>query len=283
MVVLVLVLVACGGEREPEGGVILAGTPSPVQVVLVSGDFGVGRPRVSFVLYEGTAPLRDVQGVVLTAVSLDDPEGEPVWSGTAESYTDYVIPYWVVYPELPTPGYWGMTAEITLANGEKTVSTFVVGALEETSSPAIGEMAPASHNRTIHTEPDLSKLSSGANPDPAFYQMTVAEAIASGKPTVVGILTPGLCQTSFCAPVLDSVKQVRDEVGERVNFIHIEVYADFETLAPVPEMAEWGLVTEPWVFVLDENGRVAAKFNGPVSPRELMAALQPLLAAGGEG
>jgi hypothetical protein len=42
-------------------------------------------------------------------------------------------------------------------------------------------------------------------------------------------------------------------------------------------MSEWGIDTEPWVFVLDENGRVAAKFNGPLSPQELTAALNTVL------
>jgi hypothetical protein len=31
------------------------------------------------------------------------------------------------------------------------------------------------------------------------------------------------------------------------------------------------------VFVLDEDGRVVARFNGPLSARELKAALTPLL------
>ena len=108
--------------------------------------------------------------------------------------------------------------------------------------------------------------------------MTVAEAVANGRPTVVGFITPGLCQTQWCAPVLDSVAEVRHNVGdEAANFIHIEVYEDFQALTTVKEMAEWGLETEPWVFVLDANGRIAAKFNGPLSPQELAAALTPLL------
>jgi thiol-disulfide isomerase/thioredoxin len=107
--------------------------------------------------------------------------------------------------------------------------------------------------------------------------MTVAEAIASGRPTVVGFITPGLCQTRWCAPVLDSVEAVGAEVGEQANFIHVEVYEDFQELTVVDEMAEWGLTTEPWVFVLDEDGRVVARFNGPLSARELKAALTPLL------
>ena len=154
---------------------------------------------------------------------------------------------------------------------------FVVEVREESAAPAIGDPAPASQNRTLKTEPDLQKLSSGNDPNPALYQMTVAEAMASGRPTVVGFITPGLCQTRWCAPVLDSVEAVGADVGEQANFIHVEVYEDFQELTVVDEMAEWGLTTEPWVFVLDEDGRVVARFNGPLSARELKAALTPLL------
>jgi hypothetical protein len=171
-----------------------------------------------------------------------------------------------------------MVADITAADGTTSRANFVVEVLPESSSPAVGDPAPASENRTLASEPNILKLSSGNDPNPALYQMTIAEAIKSEKPTVVGFLTPGLCQTRWCAPVLDSVEAVRDRVGdEAVNFIHVEVYEDFQALTLVKEMAEWGLETEPWVFVLDNDGRVAAKLSGPLSPRELEEALQPLL------
>lgn len=269
---LLLLLVGCQAAAEP---VVEAVTP--VQVALVSGDFAVGRPRVSFALFDGPEPLANVQQVELSAVETGVENATPVWRGTAEGYTDYEVPYWVAYPELPAAGFWGLAAEIRLDDGTVVEAPFVVEVREESAAPAIGDPAPASQNRTLKTEPDLQKLSSGNDPNPALYQMTVAEAMASGRPTVVGFITPGLCQTRWCAPVLDSVEAVGADVGQQANFIHVEVYEDFQELTVVDEMAEWGLTTEPWVFVLDEDGRVVARFNGPLSARELKAALTPLL------
>jgi hypothetical protein len=34
-------------------------------------------------------------------------------------------------------------------------------------------------------------------------------------------------------------------------------------------MREWNLLSEPWVFVVDRNGVIRAKFEGPVSLGEL--------------
>jgi hypothetical protein len=271
---------ACGAEAEPPAAPVVEAPVSPLQVILVSADFAVGEPRVSFAIFDGTEAAADVTGVRLSALELGEDlsatDQAPAWKGEAVGYTDYEIPYWVFYPQLPTAGYWGMVAEISRADGTTTRSDFVVEVQPANTGPAIGEMPPASENRTLATVPDIALLTSATDPDPAFYQMTVAEALATGQPTVVGFLTPAFCQTQWCAPVLDTLAAVRAETGEGVNFIHVEVYDDFQKLTPVKEMAEWGLETEPWVFVLDGDGRVTARFSGPLSPQELSAALGPL-------
>ena len=77
--------------------------------------------------------------------------------------------------------------------------------------------------------------------------------------------------------MVNSVKAVYRQLKDQVNFIHIEVYKTFNPLVYADEMEQWRLVSEPWTFVLDKNGKVAARLGGPVSPRELTAALTPLL------
>lgn len=189
-------------------------------------------------------------------------------AGEATRYNDYALPYWVVYPDLPHAGEWGLVVDTTLG-GTTARLQIVVELVEETNSPAVGEMPPASENRTLATEPDLAKLTSAAEPDPDLYQQTIAEAMASGKPSVITFATPGFCQTRYCSPVVDSVSAAKEQFGDAANFIHVEVYKEFNPLVLADEMAEWGLLTEPWTFVLDENGRIAARLGGPVSPQEL--------------
>lgn len=268
-----LFLAACRVANEPA----VEDAVSPLQITRMSADTAVGTPRIVFGLFDGPNPVADAQSVSLTVVPVGEEGAAPVWQGPAENYSDYEIPYWVAYPTLPDPGFWGVTAEVILADGRSVTSQFTIDAKAESSAVAVGDMAPLSHNRTLATEPDISKLSSGLDPDPAFYQLTVAEAVANEKPTVVGFITPGLCESKWCAPVLNSVATVRDAVGDKANFIHIEVYEDFQTLTYVPEMAEWGLETEPYIFILDNDGRVTASLAGPVSPRELTQALEPVL------
>lgn len=276
---MVLLLTACSRSDDVQTAI---NELSPLQIILLSADMALDQPRVSVTVYDGPDTAENVTAMEINVVELDDnlsaTDAVPVWTGSAENYTDYEIPYWVFYPDVPAGGYWGAIATMTLDDGSTTIANFVLEITDTPKAPALGSNAPPSQNRTLATEPDLSRLSSGEDPNPALYQLTVADAIETGKPTVVGFITPGFCQTQFCTPVLGTVEQVREQVGdEQANFIHVEVYDDFGELTVVPEMAEWGLDTEPWVFVLDEAGQVQAKFSGPLSPRELTDALSPLV------
>jgi hypothetical protein len=40
-----------------------------------------------------------------------------------------------------------------------------------------------------------------------------------------------------------------------------------------PAVDEWGLPTEPWVFVVDSEGIILGRFEGLVTPEELAALL----------
>jgi hypothetical protein len=41
-------------------------------------------------------------------------------------------------------------------------------------------------------------------------------------------------------------------------------------------MAEWGLVTEPWTFVVGADGRVARRYEGLVAEDEIVGALEAM-------
>jgi len=79
------------------------------------------------------------------------------------------------------------------------------------------------------------------------------------------------------------VKGIRPDYSGRVNFIHIEVYENLkepQNLKVVKAVEEWNLPSEPWVFVVDSQGRVAAKFEGVLTTEELQAALKAVIQAG---
>jgi hypothetical protein len=111
----------------------------------------------------------------------------------------------------------------------------------------------------------------------------VADALEAGKPLVVTFATPAYCQTRFCGPVVDNVKEVRAEFVDDVNFIHIEPFVLDEEGRLVPgtqgapavtePMQLWRLQTEPWIFVIDAEGVITARFEGAASTDELRRAI----------
>ena len=61
-----------------------------------------------------------------------------------------------------------------------------------------------------------------------------------------------------------------------VNWVHVEVYQGFNEadFAPdvdhlVPAVTEFRLPSEPWIFVMDEQGTVTARLEGVLAPGEL--------------
>ena len=276
-VIVALLLVACSDPADEPATQATAAGPSEIQVFVASDDFAIGSPRVPFVLYDGPEQVANAESVMVTAFDLSSDTPEAAWSGEATSYGDFEVPYWTINPAIARAGAWGLLADITLRDGDKVQAQFAIQVEAQSSSPAIGDRAPPSQNRTLATEPDISKLTSGSNPVPGLYEWTVAEAVASGRPTVVSLATPAFCQTRICGPVIGSVESVYDDLGNKANFIHLEIYKEFDTLTLADEVEEWGLSSEPWTFVLDGDGIVAARLGGPISPRELTDALLPLL------
>ena len=281
----VLVLAACSSQPADtsttvgsDSGLVDVETVSTLQIVVVSDDFAIPLPRIPFVLYDGSETVADVQQVKLSAFDLSQEPPLAGWSGTARGYNEFEVPYWVAYAEVPHAGIWGLSAEITMADGATTQAQFTIEIKAEALSPDIGDAVPASQNRTLATEPDIEKLTSDSSPNLAFYQMTVADALVNELPSVIIFSTPAFCQTAICGPVLNSGEEVFETLGDKANFIHLEIYKQFNPeLILADEVTEWNLSSEPWTFVLDDEGRVTARLGGPVSPRELMAVLEPLL------
>lgn len=180
---------------------------------------------------------------------------------------------YVTYPTFDSTGKWG--AEVTVeGEGLEEIVRASFEVAPEGMTPALGEAAPPSKTPTGSGR-ELERISTDAKPDPDFYRTSIHQAVKAGKPFVVTFATPKFCTSAVCAPTLDIVKKESKD-WPRIEFIHVEVYGNLDdpsNLKPVDAVKEWGLPSEPWVFVVDGDGKIAAKFEGTVSPQELEEAL----------
>ncbi len=186
---------------------------------------------------------------------------------------------YVSYAEFDAPGDWGVEITITRDGKKLKPVPFRFNVLDHSTEPAIGDAAPASVQQTLETAASIEDIDSSYPPRPGMHDMTVAAALATGKPIVVAFATPAFCRSRLCAPVMDTVMDpVAAKYSGQVLFIHIEPYVlrdvrEDNIQNAVPAVLEWRLTTEPWVFVVDRQGRIAGKFEGIVAPDEVESIL----------
>jgi hypothetical protein len=184
-------------------------------------------------------------------------------------------------------GEWGVEAIATESDNSTRSGRFVFQVRQEGTTPALGAPAIASDTPTAATVEDIAAISTDDDPDPDFYAMSVNEALAAHQPFALVFSTPAFCTSQTCGPTLDLTKAEAADFKGRMEFIHVEPYELEQvdgSLRPVldennlpisvPATVEWGLPTEPYIFVVDSSGNVAAKFEGIASAEELHAAFQ---------
>ena len=72
----------------------------------------------------------------------------------------------------------------------------------------------------------------------------------------------------------DVVAQVQAKTGDKVSFIHQEVYVDNDVNKGIrPQLTAFHLQSEPWTYVIDRTGRISSRFEGALSADELQRAV----------
>jgi hypothetical protein len=185
---------------------------------------------------------------------------------------------YVTHVTFERAGIWGLEVLAKPRGGAVAVARFAVDVRQTPQTPAIGEPAPRSRNLIVTDVSDVRQIDTSDPPDPRLHRVRIADAIAQGKPQVIVFATPKFCTSRLCGPVLDVVRTLLPAYGDRVVFTHQEIWqhASAQQLSAVTE--EWNLPSEPWIFLVDGEGIVRAKFEGLTTARELEAALKQLLA-----
>ena len=296
MVSLGVLAAAVACSSSPAGTPVPTSTPFPttaplpgapeLSLVVGTTDHGVGANRVVFGLIDRQGnPARPSDEVTIRALYLPDGEdaGE-VRDTAAAEFRQWPIGRQGVFAttlEFDQAGYWELQVDAAGSGGEAVTATAYIQVRPETSTPSIGDQAPASVTPTGDEVDDLGTITSSPQPDADLYRLSVHEALGAGKPLVVVFATPAFCSTATCGPQVAVLSDLNDRWSARANFIHVEVYKNPHLIGEgqalgelVEAVAEWGLPTEPWTFIVDGAGIVRAKFEGFVTFEELEEALE---------
>jgi len=277
-------------------------------------DEETGRPQLNAqvslrffkVIEENQGQLRvqdDARFVGFETFYIDQATGEKVTTGDTGVYVSYV--------EFDEAGDWAVEISGS-ADGEiidPIALPFEVFPPEQVLN--VGDPAPRSRQKIASDVADVREIDSMLPPD-QFHGMSIADAASSGKPAVVLFGTPGFCETRTCAPVMETVMlALSEQYTDQVNFVHVEPFrlqelrngtascavpvfnAEFarqglgEGAGECPKASEeeiqaagesWNLTSEPIVFVIDREGKIAGIFDGIVAPQEVEEVLSRLAA-----
>jgi hypothetical protein len=135
-------------------------------------------------------------------------------------------------------------------------------------------MAPRVHTQTLTDVGGNAKAIDTRVPPATDMLKDDLYDVLGKKPVVLVFATPQLCQSRVCGPVVDVAEQVKSETKGDVVFIHNEIYNDNNPSKGLrPQLAAYGLETEPWTYVIDRSGKVVQRFEGALSVDELKQAV----------
>jgi hypothetical protein len=187
-------------------------------------------------------------------------------------------------------GTWQVEVEADLGGGDVRTATAAFQVLSEPRVPAVGQKAPRTENLTIGAEGapavavDSRAETAGGIPDPELHETTIAAAVEAGRPALVVFATPVYCVSQFCGPITDMVAGLAETYGDRADFIHVEIWRDFQNKVVNKGAAEWVLrgddLTEPWIFLIGGDGRIVARWDNVATPEEIEPLLKELPVAG---
>jgi hypothetical protein len=288
-----ILLAACGGSTTPT----TLGQPSAsaaaeasVIPIIVSSQQVVGTNRFLFSFLDRTGN---------TPVAAPDRTASVAFIAPGDTAPGASVPATFVWAIEGSRGDYVATADFATAGDWKAVfTTAAPGSPEESigvgfqvqdkgTTVAVGDRAPAVNTPTAaDVGGDLAKIATDPTPDPAFYRLSIADAIAQHTPFVVVFATPAFCVSAQCGPTLDRVKTISKTAPSNVAFINVEPYQLQYTdgklqpvldangqLQPVDAVNQWRLLSEPWIFTVDKDGIIRGSFEGVVGVDELTAAI----------
>jgi len=272
-----VLLGACGDDDE--GG---SGTTKPTSGLALVQFFGglpmlvAGREvRAPFGVADSDGLLSvDDNPDALTVTLLDD-SGKELGSPVDVPRHAEGLPraYFPLHFTVDEPGAYTGRTEV---EGEVLEMAIQIDAPEDVTVIQPGEAMPPLATPT-------TKDAHGVDPicthDPVcpLHEVTVADAVAEGRPLALLVSTPAFCQIAICGPVLDVLLGVTDDHPD-VRFLHAEVYANphKETDTKAPVIDALGLTFEPCLVLVGADGKVVKRLDTIFDTAEVSAALAEL-------
>ena len=308
VIVFVAFIAACGGDddtsqsnneapeamtahREPperpdrEPLIESETTADGLKAILGTGDLGVGRERIGFVLTSKTGFI-NTDGVQVKPKYISD-GAEEVGAAVDTVFQEW--PYgnrglYTTHVDFDRAGDWVLDISVPGENGATMSVPLPIEVFDISHAPMQGHSAVSSRTRTVDDVETIEELTTGSLQDPDLYQISLDRALENEMPTVVVFASPAFCQNAVCGPQVDVLQELKNAYPSDANFVHVDFYdnpheiqGDLDRAVIAPAVLEWRLPSIEWTFVIDKQGIVTARFEGFATYNEVEAALRQVL------
>lgn len=256
-----------------------------LDVVLDSTQHWVGTNDVLLSVYDasGASLSEDARPLHL---ELNGPSGQRLAAEAAiEQFATYGRQLYRARVPLDEVGRWDVRVSTEVAGTSYSGSTVLEVSADE-GTPALGSIVPGGDTPTMFDAHSLMHhISSDIEPLSAFYTWSLDDALAQHQPTVFVLDTYAARPNPACGGALGLLHDVFIDYPGLV-VVHGEPYLStpgsdgmlqLDPPGGPPVLTDystaWGIADPPWVFVIDGEGRLQAKFYGVVGSDELRAAL----------
>jgi hypothetical protein len=156
-------------------------------------------------------------------------------------------------------------------------STAELAVASSTSIPGVGQRPPAIATDTLASVHGKISLLTTRIPPESMHAVSFNRVLGR-RPVALLFSTPQLCTSRVCGPVTDEIVELAHTFGNRVEFIHEEVYVNNQPQRGLrPQLRAFHLETEPWLFTVNRRGVIAARLEGVFGLSEARAALEAAL------
>jgi len=267
-----------------------AGTKGP-QLGLASSVFTTGLNRLAFGVIDSHSGFVYGKTAIYVAPSPDQPAQGPYpapadvlltqgryRSKQAATEQDPFAAIYAAPVPFKNPGRYSVLA-LTETGGKRLASPgqIEVLAARDDRIPGVGDRPPPVETDTLASaHGDIASIDTRVPPSD-MHARSFADVLGK-RPVALLFATPQLCQSRVCGPVVDVALQMKAKYGDRIEFIHQEVYKDNNPSKGLREpLQRFNLPTEPWLFVVGRDGRITARLEGSIGLTAFERALKTAL------
>ena len=265
-----------GPEMGMAGSVFRAGEDNRIAFGVIDDTAGFVYGKTA--LYYAKSPTSPAKGPFPAPadVLVTDP---PYRSEQAATEADPFAAVYATNVKLPKqPGPYAVMA-VTLVDGKPVAAPGQIQTIApgDDKIPAVGDAAPLVQTDTVASAGGDVESIDTRRPTSDMHEDSFAE-VAGKKPVALLFATPQLCQSRVCGPVVDIALQLKAKYGDQLDFIHQEVYTDNDPNKGLREpLQQFGLPSEPWLFVVDKDGKITSRLEGSFGLDAFDQALQTAL------